>query len=35
MGRYEREARHHLEGIEYYHKNAGTKAYSQAKYNYC
>jgi hypothetical protein len=34
MGRYLKEARHHIEKIQKYFDHAGPKGYSQAKYHY-
>jgi len=34
MGKYLKEARHHVEKIQYYFDHAGAKGYSQAKYYY-
>ena len=34
MGKYLKEARHHVEKIQYYFDHTGAKGYSQAKYHY-
>ena len=34
MGRYAKEARYHFDRIQYYHRHAGFKAYSQSKHHY-
>jgi hypothetical protein len=34
MGRYLKQARHHAQRIEYYHKHAGTLGFKQAQHHY-